>query len=130
MPLPVRAVVEATPGFLTHLQDARAFLAVQDEATAAQRFRGLRAELREMVEILAWAPGTGRPARFLSSRSAQGRLRAQRVRALAAQTGLPQLREYVLGRYVVLYAHSETRVALLALRHQRQLDYTTDASGA
>jgi hypothetical protein len=91
MPLPQRAVVEATPSFLTHLRDARAFLAVQDEATAARRSRGLQAELREMVEILAWAPGTGRPARFLSSRSAQGRLRAQRVRALDRAAYLAKL---------------------------------------
>ena len=123
MTLPQRARVDAAPSFLAHLEEARRFLIEQDESTAAARFRQLRTDLRDMLAILAWAPGSGRPARFLSGRSAQGRLRAERVRALAAQTGLPHLREYVFGRYIVLYAHSATEVVLLALKHQRQLGY-------
>jgi len=44
--------------------------------------------------------------------------------ALAAEAGLPELREIVVDRYVVLYAHSATNVVLLALKHQRQLTYS------
>lgn len=124
MTLPQRAKVGAAPNFLANLEDARRFLIEQDETTAEARFRQLRGELREMVAMLAWAPGSGRPARFLSGRSVQARLRAERVRALAAQAGLPHLREFVVGRYIVLYAHSATELVLLALKHQRQLTYS------
>jgi len=42
---------------------------------------------------------------------------------LAAQAGLPQLREYVVEQHIVLYAHPSAEVALLALKHQKQLYY-------
>lgn len=125
MTLPQRASVEAAPNFLANLEQARLFLVEQDEAGADTRFRALRRALREMVAVLAWSPGSGRPARFLSGRSAQARLRVERVRALAAGAGLPDLREYVVERHVVLYAHSDSEVVLLALKHQRQLGYVT-----
>lgn len=50
-------------------------------------------------------------------------LLAQSVLGLARQTGLPHLREYVLGQHVVLYAHSDAELVLLALKHQWQLGY-------
>jgi hypothetical protein len=125
MTLPQRASVEAAPNFLANLEQARLFLVEQDEAGADTRFRALRRALREMVAVLAWSPGSGRPARFLSGRSAQARLRVERVRALAAGAGLPDLREYVVERHVVLYAHSDSEVVLLVLKHQRQLGYVT-----
>jgi len=84
----------------------------------AERFRKLKQELREMVNVLSWSPVGGRQARFLSSRSAQARLRAESGQNLAAQVGLPNLREFVLGRYIVLYAHTETEMVLLALKHR------------
>ncbi|WP_157866632.1 hypothetical protein [Aromatoleum aromaticum] len=91
--------------------------------TANDRFRALRAELREMTETLRWAPAGGRPARFFARRSVQARIRARKVQALADEAGLPHVREYVLKSHVVLYAHSSDRVVLLAMRHQRQLSY-------
>ena len=48
------------------------------------------------------------------------------VQQLAAQAGLPSLREYVVSRHIVLYAHSDVEVVLLALKHQRQLTYSTE----
>jgi hypothetical protein len=44
---------------------------------------------------------------------------------LAQSAGLPHLREYVIGSYVVLYAHADTEVVLLSLKHHRQLTYIT-----
>jgi len=79
-----------------------------------------------MVTVLSWSPASGHPARFLSGRSAQARLRAQTVQQLAAQAGLPYLREYLVSRHIVLYAHSKTEVVLLALKHQRQLTYLAE----
>lgn len=73
--------------------------------------------------MLAWNPECGRPARFLTGLSAQQLVRAQRVSKLAQEAGLPHLRELILGRHVLLYAHSDSEVRLLALRHERQLTY-------
>ena len=45
---------------------------------------------------------------------------------LAEQAGLPSLREYVVSQHIVLYAHSNSDVVLLAIKHQRQLVYASD----
>ncbi len=127
MTLPAHARVEAAPNFLSNLEVARLFLIKQEADSASERFRKLKAELREMVAVLSWSPASGHPARFFTARSAQARLRTQAVQQLAAQVGLPNLREYIVNRHIVLYAHSETEVALLALKHQRQLTYLAES---
>ena len=126
MTLPVNARVGAAPNFIANLAAAHAFFALQDEGSAALRLSKLKAELREMTSVLSWSPGSGRPARFLTGRSAQARLRTETVLRLAEQAGLPSLREYVVGQHVVLYAYSDFEVVLLALKHQRQLTYNAD----
>ena len=125
MALPPNAKVEATPNFLANLDAAYQFFLFQDADSADARLAKLKADLREMVAVLKWSPASARPARFLTARSAQAALRADIVRQLAEQAGLPYLREYVLGQHIVLYAHSATDVVLLALKHQRQLGYAT-----
>jgi hypothetical protein len=127
MTLPVNARVEAAPNFLSNLEAAHLFFKMQDEDSAIARLNKLKAQLREMISVLSWSPGRGRPARFLRGRSAQVRLRYEAVQQLAARAGLPHLREYVVDHHVVLYAHSETEVVLLALKHQRQLTYSAEA---
>lgn len=117
-------MIEAAPHFLTTLDEARCFLVEQDAQSAPARYARLQAELLEMVQMLGWSPGCGRHARFAAARSAQARLRLARVQRLAAEAALPDLREFVLQQYVVLYAHSSKRVALLAIKHQRQLTYS------
>jgi len=126
MALPPRAKVGAAPNFLANLEATRHFLQLQDADSADARLTALKADLREMIAILAWSPASGRPARFLSPKSAQAKLRADTVQQLAEQSGLPALREHVLDQYIVLYAHSETEVVLLALKHQRQLVYSAE----
>mgnify|MGYP001275715839 CR=1 FL=1 len=124
MALPHDAKVEAAPNFLANLDAARRFFLIQDADTADARLAKLKAELREMVVILSWYPASGRPARFLSVKSVQAKQKADAVIRLAEQARLPHLREYVIGQHVVLYAHSESSVVLLALKHQRQLVYS------
>jgi len=123
MALPPNAKVEAAPNFLANLEAAYRFFLTQDADSADARLARLKADLREMVVVLTWSPASGRPARFLAARSAQAALRADVVRQLAEQAGLPYLREYVVGQHIVLYGHSATDVVLLALKHQRQLGY-------
>ena len=127
MALPLNAKVEAAPNFLANLDAAHQFFQLQDADTADSRLTKLKVELREMIAILAWSPASGRSARFLSAKSAQATLKANAVQQLAEQAGLPGLREYVVGQYIVLYAHSGTDVVLLALKHQRQLMYLAES---
>lgn len=124
MALPVNARIGATPNFASNLEQVRVFFVTQDAATALTRFNQLKAELREMKRILSWSPAGGRPARFLNGRSVQAQMRTASVMQLAAQVGLPCLREYVVAQHVVLYAHSDSEVILLALKHHRQLAYS------
>ena len=128
MGLPENARVEATPNFLENLEAAHRFFILQDADSAASRLIKLKSELRDMVSILSWSPARGRPARFLAAKSAQAQLKADAVRQLAEQAGLPDLREFIVGQHVVLYAHSEaeTEVVLLAIKHQRQLVYSAE----
>lgn len=127
MALPLNARVEAAPNFLANLDAAHQFFQLQDADSADSRLTKLKADLREMIAILAWSPASGRPARFLSTKSAQATLKANAVQQLADQAGLPSLREYVVGQFIVLYAHSDTNVVLLAIKHQRQLMYSADS---
>ena len=126
MGLPENASVEATPNFLENLVAAHQFFVRQDADSAASRLKKLKSELRDMVSILSWSPASGRPARFLAAKSAQVQLKADAVQQLAEQAGLPHLREFIVGQHVVLYAHSETEVVLLAIKHQRQLAYSAE----
>ena len=124
MPLPITAVVEAAPSFLGRLPEIHRFFREQDPESADARLARLKADLMQMVEILSWSPGSGRPARFGSVLSAQGILDWEAVRLNAISAGVPTLREYIVGDFVVLYAHSETEVVLMSLRHQRQLRFS------
>ena len=121
----VSAQVGAAPHFAASLQAVYAFMVAQDAASAPARLAQFKRDLREMKTLLAWSPASGRPARFLRPNTAQASLRLAAVQQLAQSAGLPHLREYVIGSYVVLYAHSDTEVVLLSLKHHRQLTYIT-----
>jgi len=121
----VSAQVSAIPHFADCLLAVHAFLVEQDAASAPARLAQIKRDLREMKTLLAWSPASGRPARFLRPYSAQASLRLAAVQQLAQSAGLPHLREYVIGSYVVLYAHSDTEVVLLSVKHYRQLTYIT-----
>jgi hypothetical protein len=119
------AQVGAAPHFAACLLAVDAFMVEQDAASAPARLSQLKRELREMKTMLAWSPASGRPARFLKPNSAQASLRRAAVQQLARSANLPDLREFVIGSHVVLYAHSDTEVVLLSIKHHRQLTYIT-----
>ncbi len=123
MTLPAGARVRATRAFAASQQAVLAFMRAQDPDTAQARYETLLQELQVVVQRLAWAPASGRPARFLGAASVQGRALARRAQQLAAALGAPDLREAVLNRHLLLYAHCDTEVYLLALKHERQLAY-------
>ncbi len=121
MSLPVNARVQAAQSFIRNVRSVQEFQHQQDSSSAEARYGALLARLKEVREYLRWNPAAGRPARFLQMHSAQGQAMAARAVALAVAHEVPQLRELVVKPYVVLYAHSEDRVVLLALKHERQL---------
>lgn len=123
MSIPVNAGVRAVPNFLACLRAARAFMVEQDAAPAPARFETLQAKLVKARGLLCFAPTSGRPARFLDAKTGWGQFQAQQAGQLARALGMPELRELVLARHVVLYAHAERDVLLLSLRHERQLAY-------
>lgn len=123
MSIPVNAKVRAVPNFLACLLAARAFMEEQDAASASSRFRKLQAEVVKARALLSFAPASGRPARFLDARSGWGHFQSEQARQLARAVGMPELRELVLARHILLYAHSERDVVLLSIRHERQLAY-------
>ena len=122
------ARVRAVPNFLGCLDHARAFMAKQDAASAPARFEQLQAAVSKARALLSFAPASGRPARFLDAQTRWGQFQANQARELAQALRMPELREFVLNRHVLLYAHGERDVVLLSLRHERQLGYQFRAS--
>ena len=129
MPRSDKRRVSAHVGAASHFADCllavHAFMVEQDAASAPARLSQLKRDLREMKTMLAWSPASGRLARFLKPNSAQASLRLAAVQQLAQSANLPNLREFVIGSHVVLYAHSDTEVVLLSIKHHRQLTYIT-----
>ena len=123
MTIPVNARVRAAPNFLASLDAARRFMEDQDPLSAASRFQKLQRELAQARRMLAFLPASGRAARFLDAQEPRSQFQAASARQLAQALGMPELRELVVGRYVLLYAHSASEVVLLALRHERQLQF-------
>ena len=123
MSIPVDAKIRAVPNFLACLRAARDFMTYQDAASAPARFMKLQSELVKARALLSFAPASGRPARFLNAKTGWGQFEAQQAVQLAKALGMPELRELVLARHVVLYAHAERDVVLLSMRHERQLGY-------
>jgi hypothetical protein len=121
--LPANARVRAVPNFLACLRVARNFMEEQDAVSAPGRFKKLQTEIVKARALLSFMPTSGRPARFLDAKSGWGQIQAEQAKQMARALGLPDLREWVLARHVMLYAHSEREVALLSLRHERQLGY-------
>jgi len=95
----------------------------QDPTSASARFKKLQAELVKARALLSFAPTSGRPARFLDAKSGWGQFQAEQARQMARALGQSELRELVLVRHLLLYAHFEREEVLLSIRHERQLGY-------
>jgi hypothetical protein len=94
----------------------------------ARQSRRFRAGLNAAVQVSGsfFIGRSARPAGVLATQSIEGQHRLERVMRLASQSGLAELREYVMRSYLILYAHSDTRVLLLSIRHPRELGYVPE----
>ena len=117
-----QGAVKLTRNFERNLADIERFLE-ENEATSA--FDLLLDELADsVIQNLESFPKMGRP--FLDrpalSVEAMGRVAKLRTELDGLGSG-SDIREYILSRYLVLYAVIETTVYLLSIRHHRQLSF-------
>jgi len=108
------------------LETIEEFLLMQDVSSAAGRMEDLMSEIYRFGDLVAIHPKIGRPAAVLAANSFEGQSRLERVLRLASEANLPELREYIMRSHLILYAHSDTRVLLLSIRHQRELGYAPE----
>jgi plasmid stabilization system protein ParE len=124
--VPTRQAIKLTAHFERNLEEIESFLAEADEP---QAFDALLTELTDTVlPNLEHFPAMGR--NFLE-RPVHSVEVANGAEALAAQLkGLDpdgELREYVMSRYLLLYARIKGTVVLLSIRHHRQLSFDFEA---
>jgi hypothetical protein len=119
--------VDFAETFEERLETIQEFMLAQNVGSAAERTEQLWGEIYRFGDLVALHPKIGRPAGLLAAGSVEGQLRLDRVLRLASEANLPELREYVLRTHLILYAHSDTHVLLLSVRHQRELGYIPEA---
>lgn len=119
--------LDVAESFAERLRTLEGFMTTQDAQRAPARIEDLQEEVMNFIDLVKLHPEIGRPAGALAASSVEGKRRLERVLQLVAEAGLRDLREYVLRSHVLLYAHSDSRVLLLSIRHQRELGYTSVA---
>lgn len=118
--------VDFAESFGKRLRVLEEFMLAQDLDCAPARIEDLQEEVLRFVDLVKLHPKIGRPASMLAASTVEGQMRLERVLQMASDAGLPELREYVLRACLVLYAHSDSRVLMLSIRHQRELGYAPD----
>ena len=119
--------LDVAESFAERLRTLEGFMTTQDAQRAPARIEDLQEEVLTFIDLVKLHREIGRPASALAASSVEGKRRLERVLQLAVEAGLPVLREYVLRSHILLYAHSDSRVLLLSIRHQRELGYTSVA---
>jgi plasmid stabilization system protein ParE len=119
--------VDFAETFEERLETISEFLRVQDPLSASHRMDELWEQIFRFRDLMMDHPELGRPAGFLAAQSIEGQARLDKLKRLAAEAGVPDFREYVLRSHVILYAHSEARVVILSIRHQRELGYMPES---
>ncbi|WP_395068172.1 type II toxin-antitoxin system RelE/ParE family toxin [Paraburkholderia silvatlantica] len=115
--------VDFAETFEERLETISGFMLEQDSSSAPQRMDDLWEQIFRFRDLVMIHPQLGRPAEFLAAQTIEGQTRLDKLKRLAIEADVPDFREYVLRSHVILYAHSETRVIVLSIRHQRELGY-------
>lgn len=114
----LRIAVKVTANFEANLEAVRGFLA---ETGAARAFDALLDDVAAtVIPNLERFPAMGRP--FLS-RLAYSVEARDRIGKLRAKIGAGELREYLAGDFLILYALIDRTVYLLSIEHHRQLSF-------
>jgi len=114
--------VKLTRNFERNLDDIERFL---EENDATSAFDLLLDELIDtVIPNLESFPKMGRPFLDCPALSVEAASRVEKLRTQLYSLGSgSDIREYVLSRYLVLYAVTDTTVHLLSIRHYRQLSF-------
>lgn len=110
-----QVTVKITANFEANLDAVRTFLVDSDASIAFGRL--LDELLDAVIPNLKRFSQLGRP--FLS-RPALSVEAGEKARKLKVRVGDGDLREYLAGEYVILYAVIDQTVYLLSIKHQRQ----------
>ena len=112
--------VLATPAFDRTLAEALAFLTEANAGPATERL--LNAALKKLPEVLAHHPRLGRNFLIRSPQSVEAEQAHRQATALLGKA--TELREYILGDYLVLYAVEDDVIHLVSIRHHRQSSFS------
>ena len=113
-----RAIVKVTVNFEANLGVLLAFL---NEADARGTFDALLDRLLDtVIPNLERFPQMGQPFLSYPVLSVEA---GEKIRKLKVRVGDGDLREYLTGEYVILYAVIDQTVYLLSIKHQRQLSF-------
>ena len=114
--------VKVTANFEANLLAIESFWG---EAGAPQRYARLLDELHDtVIPTLEGHPRIGRP---ILERPAHSVEATALIGRLSARIGRGELREFLAGDYLILYAWISDAVYLLAIRHHRQLSFDFEA---
>ncbi len=118
--------VKLTVNFERNLEEIEQFLI---EAEAASAYDGLLDELlATVIPNLEHFPAMGRSFLDRTLRSVEVSNGIDTLRGkLDKLGGNPEIREYVLQHYLLLYAFTGEEIFLLAIRHHKQLSFDFNA---
>ena len=112
------ATVKYSANFEANLGQIEVFLS---QADAPQAYDALLAELAAtVIPNLERFPQMGRP---FFNRGAGSVEAHEKIKRLALRIGDGELREYLSGDYLLLYAFMRQTVYLLSIKHHRQLSF-------
>jgi len=110
-----------TENFAANLEAVRSFL----EPEGAAAFQHLLDRLfDDIVPTLCRFPQSGRRFLLHPTQSLEARVFVQRLKRLLIL--LDDLREFIVGDYLLLYLVRGNQVVFLALKHHRQLSFDLD----
>ena len=113
-----KSAVKLTANFEANLASIEQFW---NEADTPRSYDALLDFLLErVIPNLEQFPAMGRPFLAREARSVEGRATIER---LIARVGDGDVREYVIGDYLILYALIDDTVYLLSIRHHLQLSF-------
>lgn len=107
-----------TENFAENLDAIREFLGQDGRAAFA---RLLECLFDDLIPTLCQFPQSGRPFFDHPSRSLETRAARRRLRRLIRPGD--DLREFILGEYLLLYLVRENKVIFLSIKHHRQLSF-------
>jgi plasmid stabilization system protein ParE len=118
-------IVQVAESFNEALESIEEFMLAQDVGSAVQRVEAIQAEILSFIDLVKRHPRIGRLTGPIDEQFVKSRSQLERIVRKVSVAGLPEAREYVLSNHVILYAHSDSRVLMISIRHQRELGYSS-----